>query len=79
MDVQPDPIALHFVVMPRHARIVEDFLADVAAVIADPPAPEAGDGDGGGAYGPMVRNGNTAGDPRDVLRRHLDDRYDSGS
>jgi glutamate/tyrosine decarboxylase-like PLP-dependent enzyme len=75
MDVQPDPVALHFVVMPRHAHIVDQFLSDVAAVIADPPPTDAGSDTG--AYGPMVRDSDADGDPRDVLREHLDGRYDS--
>jgi glutamate/tyrosine decarboxylase-like PLP-dependent enzyme len=77
MDVQPDPVALHFVVMPRHARIVDRFLTDVAAVAANPPV--SGANSDTGAYGPMVRGSDAAGDPHDVLRQHLDDRYDSAS
>lgn len=76
MDTQTDPPALHFVVMHRHAAIVERFLADAAEVATLPPAESAAPT--AGAYGVMVR-GDASGDELDGLRRYLDGRYDSTS
>jgi glutamate/tyrosine decarboxylase-like PLP-dependent enzyme len=74
MDLQSDPDALHFVVMYRHAEIVDAFLADAAAVVAAPPA-VASDGRSGG-YGVMVRTESGGAEPTEQLSRYLDGRYD---
>ena len=68
IDVQPNPASMHFIVLPRHGEVVEQFLADLAGVCADPPQTSAS----GASYGVMVRGELT----RTSLLRHLDDRYD---
>ncbi len=77
MDVQSDPDALHFVVMHRHAAIVDRFLTDAAAVVADPPP--RSEASAGGAYGVMVRTDTGAADPIEALKHYLDGRYDQTS
>ena len=67
------PLAMHFVVFPRHAAIIEQFLTDVEAALHDPTAEAAG---GVSSYGVMVRGGSLT---ADALREHLDQRFQAGT
>jgi glutamate/tyrosine decarboxylase-like PLP-dependent enzyme len=51
IDVQSSPDSMHFVVFPRHARFVDEFLADVAWAIEQPRVDTAA----GSSYGVMLR------------------------
>lgn len=67
MDVQLDPLSLHFVVFPRHAAVLDQFLTDAAAAAHEPSVSEGGLLS---SYGVVVRDGRT-----DLLEL-LDTRYD---
>jgi glutamate/tyrosine decarboxylase-like PLP-dependent enzyme len=66
------PLAMHFVVFPRHASVIERFLTDVQAAVNDP---NVEDVDGISSYGVMVRGGPAN---EDALREHLDRRFEAG-
>ncbi len=71
VDTQDDPSALHFVVFPRHGAVVDAFLSDLQSAVAD--AAHTADAPAGSSYGVMVRGGVVT---NDVLREHLDRRFD---
>jgi glutamate/tyrosine decarboxylase-like PLP-dependent enzyme len=71
IDAQHVPPAIHFSVFPRHASVVEAFLADAAASVRE--AERGGVGGDMSSYGVMVRGGGTS---EDALREHLDRRFD---
>src|SRR5262249_46612541 len=71
MDVQADPEALHFIVFPRHERVVEHFLAGLDAAIAEAArnaAPVSVS-----SYGVMTRSGAAT---HDTVAEFLDARFD---
>jgi glutamate/tyrosine decarboxylase-like PLP-dependent enzyme len=72
IDAQPDPPSIHFIVFPRHAKAVHDFLADLTAVVRDPA--ELAGGGPLTSYGVMVRGGDV---DNTSLWAYLDDRFDS--
>lgn len=74
IDAQQEPDSMHFIVFPRHERVLGTFLADVRASVV-----EAGSAEGAGAgseglssYGVMVRGGTGV----EGLLEHLDERFD---
>jgi sphinganine-1-phosphate aldolase len=71
IDTQDGPPALHFVVFPRHAEVVDRLLDDLEASVAEAATlPEPA---GAASYGVMVRSGGIT---EQVLREHLDRRFD---
>jgi glutamate/tyrosine decarboxylase-like PLP-dependent enzyme len=73
IDAQTAPPALHFIVFPRHAEVVERFLADVRDISRT--LTTAGPNPGGplASYGVMVRGGTV---DDSALLAHLDERFD---
>lgn len=71
IDTQEGPASMHFVVFPRHARVADTFLTDLAEAAQE--ARERPAEVGGTSYGVMVR-GDTLDD--ETLRDHLDERFD---
>lgn len=67
------PLAMHFVVFPRHAAVVDQFLSDLEAALRDPAARST---DGVSSYGVMVRGGPVT---PEALRDHLDQRFQAGA
>lgn len=67
------PLAMHFVVFPRHTTVVDQFLADVEAARHDTTVEGAG---GVSSYGVMVRGGPLT---AEALREHLDHRFQAGT
>jgi glutamate/tyrosine decarboxylase-like PLP-dependent enzyme len=75
IDALLNPPALHLIVFPRHASIVDELLRDAAAALAD--APPTDNPEQMSSYGVMVRGSATdSGLDDEVLMRHLDHRFD---
>lgn len=80
IDTQPAPPSMHFVVFPRHAEVVDAFIADVRAAAGEAAAAGrrsssaagAGEGEGLSSYGVMVRGAVD----EEALADHLDARFD---
>lgn len=72
IDMLDTPRAMHFVTFPRHAAVADQFLADLRDSMAEA-GPASPDEASGMSYGVMVRGGVI---DDDVLRSHLDKRFD---
>lgn len=71
VDTQAEPPSLHFVVFPRHDAVVDAFLADLTAVLEDPPRTALAQGQR--SYGVMIKGEDL---DEEALFAHLDARYD---
>jgi sphinganine-1-phosphate aldolase len=76
IDAQDGPPSLHFIVFPRHAAVLDEFLHDAAAAVADVDDAALRASGPLASYGVMVRGDGPV--THDALRAHLDARVDGG-
>ena len=76
IDAQEGPSAMHFIVFPRHAGVVDELLADLGKVQLEIGAGGTNPTNPLSSYGVMVRSGGTV--TREKLLDHLDARFDGG-
>ncbi|HEX5613930.1 MAG TPA: aminotransferase class V-fold PLP-dependent enzyme [Acidimicrobiia bacterium] len=74
IDAQGPPPSIHFIVFPRHAGVVEEFLADLEGALDEARGPGAAPDAPLLSYGVMVRGGGSV--TRRGLWAHLDARFD---
>ncbi|MGZ6977362.1 MAG: pyridoxal phosphate-dependent decarboxylase family protein [Acidimicrobiia bacterium] len=74
IDAQESPPAMHFIVFPRHAAVVDELLRDLEVVVGEVGAGQTTPSGPLSSYGVMVRSGGTA--TREALLDHLDARFD---
>ena len=74
IDAQERPSAMHFIVFPRHAGVVDELLADLGKVQLEAAAGGTIPTNPLSSYGVMVRSGGTV--TRGALLDHLDARFD---
>ena len=75
IDVQQPPCAMHFIVFPRHAAVMDQFVADIAASVREARDNPSVASETIASYGVMVRSSSTV--SPSVLRDHLDARFDT--
>lgn len=73
IDAQPSPPAIHFIVSPRHAFVIDEFVEDFAAATDDAKR-GVGHGRDVASYGVMVRGNEPP--TRETLVKSLDARFD---